>query len=165
MPQARGTDQVDSAFFFQLRTVLPLTGLRISLLPASLRDVETRRSCKSGPGGGQRSGLHVWHDLLSDLSMPLQLFCVHGKARSSPKPSARPSATADSEKRQICITCLFADRVGLLIRRRRYYTFFHRGSNFRLRGGWGNMERFDEAARSETPKPLTVTGVTAQWPK
>ena len=42
---------------------------------------------------------------LSDLSMPLT-----GEVRRSPDPSARLSAAADSEERQICTTCLFADR-------------------------------------------------------
>ena len=34
------------------------------------------------------------------------------EVRRSPEPSARPSA-ADSEERQICTTCLFAESVGL----------------------------------------------------
>ena len=46
---------------------------------------------------------------LSDLSMPLT-----GKVRRSPEPSARPSAAADSEERQI-YTCLFAESVGLCL--------------------------------------------------
>ena len=37
------------------------------------------------------------------------------EVRRSPKPSARPSAAADSEERQICTTCLFAERVGLCL--------------------------------------------------
>ena len=47
---------------------------------------------------------------LSDLSMPLT-----GEVRHSPEPSARPSAAADSEERQICTTCLFAESVGLCL--------------------------------------------------
>ena len=46
-----------------------------------------------------------------DLSMPLT-----GEVRGSPEPSARPSAAADSEERQICSTCLFAESVGLCLR-------------------------------------------------
>ena len=38
-----------------------------------------------------------------------------GEVRRSPKPSAKPSAAADSEERQICTTCLFAERVGLCL--------------------------------------------------
>ena len=45
---------------------------------------------------------------LSDLSMLLT-----GEVRRSPEPSARPPAAADSEERQICTTCLFAESVGL----------------------------------------------------
>ena len=37
------------------------------------------------------------------------------EVRRSPEPSARPSAAADSEKRQICRTCLFAESVGLCL--------------------------------------------------
>ena len=47
---------------------------------------------------------------LSDLSMPLT-----GEVRRSPEPSARPSAAADSEERQICTTCLFTESVGLCL--------------------------------------------------
>ena len=47
---------------------------------------------------------------LSDLSMPLT-----GEVQCSPQPSARPSAVADSEERQICTTCLFAESVGLCL--------------------------------------------------
>ena len=47
---------------------------------------------------------------LSDLSMPLT-----GEVRRSPEPSARPSAAADSEKRQICTSCLLVERVGLCL--------------------------------------------------
>ena len=45
---------------------------------------------------------------LSDLSMPLT-----GEVRRSPEPSARPLAAAESEERQICTMCLFAESVGL----------------------------------------------------
>ena len=56
---------------------------------------------------------------------------------------------ADSEERQICTTCLFAESVGLRKRRRSYlyvcflmYAFSHRdrGAHFCLRGGWGKRE-------------------------
>ena len=46
---------------------------------------------------------------LSDLSMPLR-----GEVRRSPEPSARPSAAADREERQIC-PCFFAEIVGLCL--------------------------------------------------
>ena len=47
---------------------------------------------------------------LSDLSMPLT-----GEVRSSPEPSARPSAAAESEERQICTTCFFVESVRLCL--------------------------------------------------
>ena len=47
---------------------------------------------------------------LSDLSMPLT-----AEVRRSPEPSAKPSAAADSEKRQSFTTCLFVERVGLCL--------------------------------------------------
>ena len=47
---------------------------------------------------------------LGDLSMPLT-----GEVRRSPEPSARSSAAADSEERQICTTCLFTESVGLCL--------------------------------------------------
>ena len=47
---------------------------------------------------------------LSDLSKPLT-----GEVRRSPEPSARPSAAAESEERQICTTRLFAESVGLCL--------------------------------------------------
>ena len=51
---------------------------------------------------------------LSHLSMPFQLCAspLTGEVRRLPEPSARPSAAADSERRQICTTCLFAESVG-----------------------------------------------------
>ena len=73
---------------------------------------------------------------LSDLSMPLK-----GEVRRSPVQSAR-----QSEERQICTTCLFAESVGLWKRRRSHlyvcflmYAFSHCdcGAHFCLRGGWG----------------------------
>ena len=45
---------------------------------------------------------------LSDLSMPLT-----GEVRR--EPSAKPSAAADSEERQICTSCLFVESVGLCL--------------------------------------------------
>ena len=77
---------------------------------------------------------------LSDLSMPSQL-CVSplkGQVRSSPGPSVRPSSAADSigEKRQICTACVLVRTQRWVVKRRRSYAFSHRGSHFRLRGGW-----------------------------
>ena len=54
---------------------------------------------------------------LSDLSMPFPLCAspLKGEVHRSPELSARPSAVADSEERQICTTCFFAESVGLCI--------------------------------------------------
>ena len=71
------------------------------LLQASLRDVERQRCWKRGSGD---FGTALRHDLAIFSSMPLT-----GEVRRSPEPSARPSAAADSEERQICTTCLFTE--------------------------------------------------------
>ena len=95
-----------------MATVLPLRTAWIAdifLSQASLRDVERQRCWKRGSGDGQR----LWDYFmarLSDLSMPLTR-----EVRRSPEPSAKPSAAADSEERQICTTCLFAESVGLCL--------------------------------------------------
>ena len=55
---------------------------------------------------------------LSDRSMPFPLCAspLTGEVqRSPPEPSARPSAAADSEERQICTTCFFMESVGLCL--------------------------------------------------
>ena len=53
----------------------------------------------------------------SDLSMPFPLCAspFKGEVRRSPEQSARPSAAADSDERQICTTCLFAASIGLCL--------------------------------------------------
>ena len=92
-----------------MATVLPLRTFWIAdiLSQASLRCVEKQRCWKRGSGDRQK----LWDyftERLSDLSMPLT-----GEVRRSPKPSARQSAAADCEERQICTTCSFAESVGL----------------------------------------------------
>ena len=91
--------------------LLPLRTAWIAdiLSQASPRDIQRQRCWKRGSGDGQR----LWDYFtarLSDLSMPLT-----SEVRRSPEPFARPSGTADSEKRQICTTCLFAESVGLCL--------------------------------------------------
>ena len=89
--------------------VLPLRTAWIAdiLSQASLRDVERQRCWKRGSGD---FGTTLRHDWAIFSSMPLT-----GEVRRSPEPSARPSAAADSEERQICTTCLFAESVGLCL--------------------------------------------------
>ena len=114
MLQARRIDQCDVYFLFEWYGMAPVLPLRTAwiadiLSPASLRDVERQRCWKRGSGDGQR----LWDYFtarLSDLSMPLK-----SEVRRSPEPSARPSAAANSEERQICTTCLFAESVGLCL--------------------------------------------------
>ena len=66
-----------------------------------------QRCCKRGGEDGQRLSL-CDYGTTERSSLPLT-----GEVRRSPEPSARPSAAADSEERQICTTCLFAESVGL----------------------------------------------------
>ena len=96
-------------FPFRMAMVLPLRTAWIAdiLSQASLRDVERQRCWKRGSGD---FGTTLRHDLAIFSSMPLT-----GEVRRSPEPSARPSAAADSEERQICTTCLFAESVGLCL--------------------------------------------------
>ena len=72
---------------------------------------------------------------LSDLSMPLT-----DKVRRSPEPSGRPSAAADSEERQICTTCLFAESVGLCLFFLPSCTMYKAGQRCCKRGS-GNGQR------------------------
>ena len=109
--QARRIDQVDIYFLFEWHRPLRTAWIADILSQASLRDrdVERQRCWKRGSGDGQR----LWDYCtarLSDLSMLLT-----SEGRRSPEPSARPSAAADSEERQICTTCLFAESVGLCL--------------------------------------------------
>ena len=109
MLEARRIDQCDVYFIFEWHQFWPLTTAWIAdiLLQASMRDVERQRWWKRGSGDGQR----LWDYFtarLSDISMQLT-----SEVRRSPEPSARPLAAADSEERQICTTCLFAESDGL----------------------------------------------------
>ena len=83
-------------FPFRMAMVLPLSTAWIAdiLSQASLRDVERQRCWKRGSGD---FGTTLRHDWAIFSSMPLT-----GEVRRSPEPSARPSAAADSEERQIC---------------------------------------------------------------
>ena len=81
--------------------VLPLRTAWIAdiLSQASLRDVERQRCLKRDSGDGQR----LWDYFTARLS-DLQLNAVdkRGSTLTVADPSARPSAAADSEERQIC---------------------------------------------------------------
>ena len=94
-----------------MATVLPFRTAWIAdiLSQVSLRDDTKTTLWKRGSGDGQRLSFGTTARL-SDLSMPLT-----GEVRRSPEPSARPLAAADSEERQICTMCLFAESVGLCL--------------------------------------------------
>ena len=96
-------------FISFLNGLLPLRTAWIAdiLSQAPLCDVERQRCWKSGSGD---FGTTLRHDWAIFSSMPLR-----GEDRRSPEPSARPSAAADSEERQICKTCLFAESGGLCL--------------------------------------------------
>ena len=100
-------------FPFRMATVLPLRTAWIAdiLSQASLRDVQRQRCWKRSTCSGD--GQSLWDYCtarLSDLSVPLT-----GEVRRSPELSARPSAAADSEERQICTMCLFAESVDMCL--------------------------------------------------
>ena len=95
-----------------MSTVLPLrtAGIADILLQASLHDVEKNAVGNVEAETGSRRLWDYFTARLSDLSMLLT-----SEVQRSPEPSARPSAAADSEERQICTTCLFAESVGLCL--------------------------------------------------
>ena len=82
---------------------------------------------------------------LSDLSMPLT-----GEIRCSPEPSARPSAAADSEERQIVRRAY--SRRALVCEKTTVLCLLPSWSTLLFERGLGEEGRFDVAARSETPK-------------
>ena len=88
-----------------MATVLPLrTAWIVDILSqASLRDVRRQR-CWEVVAETGRDLVFGTKARLSNLSMSLAV-----EVRRSPEPSARPSAAADSEKWQVCTTCLFAE--------------------------------------------------------
>ena len=90
-------------FPFRMATILPFRTAWIAdiLSQASLRDEQRQRCWKRGSGDGQR--LSLW-----DYGTTERVF---NAVRRSPEPSARPSAAANSEERQIRTTCLFAESV------------------------------------------------------
>ena len=97
-----------------METVLPLRTAWIAdiLSQASLRDVQRQRCWKRGSGDGQRRDGGTT-TRLSDLSMPFPL-CT-SPLKGEVQRAARPSAAADSEERQMCTTCFFAESVGLCL--------------------------------------------------
>ena len=154
-------------FPFRMAAVLLLRTAWIAdiLSQASLRDVRRQRYWKRGTCS--RDGQSLWDYCtarLSDLSVPLT-----GEVWRPPEPSARPTAAADSEERQICTTCFFAE--GARLWRDDGLMLSPIVEHTSVWEGLGEEGRFDVASRSETPKttelpkPQTATVATAQWPK
>ena len=109
----------------------------VLMLSPIVRDVQRQRCSKRGSGDGQRLCLY-------DYGTTERSF--HAVERWGSTLTCTVCTAADSEERQICTTCLFAESVGLWKRRRSYlyvcllmYAFSHRdrGAHFCLRGGWG----------------------------
>ena len=109
----------------------------VLMLSPIVRDVQRQRCLKRGSGDGQRLSLY-------DYGTTERSF--HAVERRGSTLTCTVCTAADSEERQICTTCLFAESVGLWKRRRSYlyvcflmYAFSHRdrGAHFCLRGGWG----------------------------
>ena len=113
MLQARRIDQVDVYFLFEWQRFCLWEQLgyrqRISFRkrPCAMYKDNAVGNVVAETG---RDLVFGTMERLSDLSMPLT-----GEVRRSPEPSARPSPAADSEKRQICTRCLFAESVGLCL--------------------------------------------------
>ena len=116
----------------------------VLMLSPIARDVQRQCCWKRGSGDGQRLSLY-------DYGTTERSF--NAVERWGSTLTCTVCTAADSEERQICTTCLFAESVGLW-KRRRSYAFSHRyrGAHFCLRGGWGKRGRFDVVSRSETPK-------------
>ena len=107
------------------------------MLSPIVRDVQRQRCSKRGSGDWQR---------LSPYDYGTTERSFHAVERWGSTLTCTVCTAADSEERQICTTCLFAESLGLWKRRRSYlyvcflmYAFSHRdrGAHFCLRGGWG----------------------------
>ena len=96
-------------------TVLPLRTAWIAdiLSQASLRDVKRQRCWKRGTCSGD--GQSLWDYCTARLSDPLVPLTGEVRPAHLNRRSTRPLAAADSEGRQICTTCLFAESVGLCL--------------------------------------------------
>ena len=125
------------------------------MLSPIVRDVQKQRCWKRGSGDGQRLSLY-------DYGTTERSF--HAVERWGSTLTCTVCTAADSEERQICTTCLFAESVGLWKRRRSYYTYIlvcmlshvcflpsWSWSTLLFERGLGEEGRFDVASRSQTP--------------
>ena len=131
-------------FPFRMATVLPLRTAWIAdiLSQASLRDVQRQRCWKRGSGDGQR--LSLWDYGTTERS-------INVVDRRGSTLIWTVCKAADSEERQICTTCLFAESVGLWKDDGLMLSPIVEHSS--VWEGLGEEGRFDVAPRSETPKP------------
>ena len=134
-----------------------------------VRDVQRQRCSKRGSGDGQRLSLY-------DYGTTERSF--HAVERWGSTLTCTVCTAADSEERQICTTCLFAESVGLWKRRRSYlmYAFscmlfpiviVEHTSVWEGVGGRGEIWRGipQSNTKDQLPKPQTATVATAQRPK
>ena len=128
-------------------------GLCLCFLPSCAMYKDWQRCCKRGSGDGQRLSL--------DYGTTERSFNAVGIRRRGSTLTWTVCTAADSEERQICTTCLFAESVGLWKRRRSYlYVCFlivcflpsWSWSTLLFERGLGEEGRFDVASRSQTPK-------------
>ena len=100
------------------------------MLSPIVRDVQRQRCWKRGSGDGQRLSLY-------DYGTTERSF--NAVERWGSTLTCTACTAADSEERQICTTCLFAESVALWKRLTCMYAFSHRdhGAHFCLIGGWG----------------------------
>ena len=149
-------------------------GLCLCFLPSIVRDVQRQRCSKRGSGDGQRLSLY-------DYGTTERSF--HAVERRGSTLTCTVCTAADSEERQICTTCLFAESFGLWKRRRSYlyvcflmYAFscilspiviVEHTSVWEGVGGRGEIWRGipQSYTKDQLPKPQTATVATAQRPK
>ena len=99
----------------------------VLMLSPIVRDVQGQRCWKRGSGDGQRLSLYDYGTTERSFNA-VERWCSTF--------TWTVCMAADSEERQICTTCLFAEDVGLWKDDGR--AFSHRGAHFCLRGGWGS---------------------------
>ena len=121
---------------------------------------QRQRCWKRGSGDGQRLTVFMTTARLSDLSMPLK-----GEVRRSPEQSARQPIARSGKfiRRAYSRRALDCEKTTVLC-------FLPSWSTLLFERGLGEEGRFDEAARSETPKPSCQSHkqqavASAQWPK
>ena len=117
------------------------------MLSSIVRDVQRQRCWKRGSGDGQRLSLY-------DYGTTERSF--NAVERWGSTFTCKVCTAADSDERQICTQCLFAESVGLWKRRRSYlYVCFLPSwswSTLLFERGLGEEGRFDVASRSQKPK-------------